>query len=339
MSRLMLGGKVLYSDMQTPVVNARVQIYDLDRGGNGNDRIYEGRTNSNGEFSGLSQEWVDRNTIRINTPFGSFIQEVPDVLALEFRVDADGRVHKGPYFHIGDNASVPIVMPIAPPVLKAQREVIHLITLSEEMDGASKQFYEAVEAGAALTSNSLLGPYYGNIYYLQEQQATLSALCRQLEQVAAKSSVKSVDLIISPHGLNDELYFYPNDGVSIALVADKIKAIPTAYRRKFRMVFSTACFGASHIDEWLDCGFQATSGSEQVYADSLVSFPAFLGTWVMGGSFRDAIAAANNADPLRVQDSLARPVLEAMGSPFANQVNSTRRIGGNRNLRISSMPT
>ncbi len=338
MSRLALGGKVLYSDMQTPVVNARVQIWDLDQGGDGHDKIYEGRTNRNGEFSGLSQEWSDRNTIRINTPFGPITQEVPDILALEFRVVADGRSHKGPYFHTGDKRSVPIVMPITPPVLKAQREVIHLITLSEEMDGASKQFYEAVEAGAALTSNSLLGPQYGNTHYLQEQQATLSALCQKLEQVAAKSSVKAVDLIISPHGLDDKMYFYPNDGVSMALVADKIKAIPAAYRRKFRMVFSTACFGASHIDEWLDCGFKVASGSEQVYADSLVSFPAFLGTWVMGGSFNDAVNAANIADPLRVQDGLAKPVMEAMGSPYANQVNSTRRIGGNGNLRISSIP-
>jgi hypothetical protein len=339
MSRLALGGKVLYSDMQTPVVNARVQIWDLDQGGDGHDKIYEGRTNRNGEFSGLSQEWRDRNTIRISTPFGPITQEVPDILALEFRVVADGRSHKGPYFHTGDKRSVPIVMPITPPVAKAQREVIHLITLSEEREGADKLLYETVEIGASLASTLVLGPNYGTVHLIEKEQATLANLCRRLEQVAAKSSVKAVDLLMSPHGLTNSIHFYPNEGVSMALVADKLKAIPEMYRRKFRMVFSTACYGASHIDEWLEGGFQVASGSEKIYADSLLSFPAFLGTWVMGGSFQEAINAANAADPLRVQDKLASSKFDAEGiTQYAKDVNSYRRIGGNGKLHISSLP-
>ncbi|MEB3356056.1 MAG: hypothetical protein VKK04_04970 [Synechococcales bacterium] len=340
MSRLALGGKVLYSDIQTPVANARVQIYDLDQGGNGNDRIYEGTTNGDGTFSGLSGEWSDRNTIRINTPFGPIIQDVPDFLALEFRVVAEGQIHKGPYFHLGDNNSVPIVMPISPPVSKVQREVIHLITLSEEMDGANKLLYEAIETGASLASSAVLGPNYEKVHLLEKEQATLPNLCRQLEQVAASPSVKAVDLLISPHGLNDRIYFYPNEGTTMAVVADKLKSIPISYRRKFRMVFSTACYGASHIDEWLDSGFQVASGSEKIYADSLVSLPAFLGTWVMGGSFKDAVDAANAADPLRIQDRLASSKFDLEGiTQYANDVNSYRRIGGNSNLSMSSLPS
>ena len=118
---------------------------------------------------------------------------------------------------------------------------------------------------------------------------------------------------MSPHGLTNSVYFYPNEGVSMALVADKLKAIPEMYRRKFRMVFSTACYGASHIDEWLDSGFQVASGSEKIYADSLLSFPAFLGTWVLGGSFQDAINAANAADPYGVQDRWLVPNLMQKG--------------------------
>lgn len=126
MSRLTLSGKVLYNDMKTPVAKARVQIYDLDQGGNGNDKIYEGMTNSNGEFSGLSRDWKDENTISLG--FASV--PTPDILALEFRVVANGRAHKGPYFHVGDRKLVPIVMPITPPVAINQREVIHLAPCS-----------------------------------------------------------------------------------------------------------------------------------------------------------------------------------------------------------------
>lgn len=335
MSRLTLGGKVLYNDLKTPVAKARVQIYDLDQGGNGNDKIYEATTNSNGEFSGLSKDWKDENTISLG--FASV--PTPDILALEFRVVANGRVHQGPYFHTGDRKSIPIVMPIAPPVTINQREVIHLITLSEEWEGADKLLYETVEIGASMASTSVLGPNYGNVHLLEKDQATLSNLCRRLEQVAAKSSVNAVDLVMSPHGLINKVYFYPNEGVSMALVADKLKAIPEMYRRKFRMVFSTACYGASHIDEWLDGGFQVASGSEKIYADSLLSFPAFLGTWVLGGSFQEAINAANAADPLRVQDRLASSKFDAEGiTQYAKDVNSYRRVGGNGNLHISSLP-
>lgn len=335
MAKLTLGGKVLYSDMQTPIANARVQIYDLDQGGNGHDKIFEGNTNSSGEFSGVSEEWVDKNTISV----GFSTLEIPDMLTLEFQVMANGRVHKGPYFHLGDNASIPIVVPLAPPILKNQREIIHLVTLSEAMDGANRLLYQAIEIGAGLTSNALLGPNYGKVHLLDKEQATISNLCRRLEQVAAKSSVKAVDLLMSPHGLDDRIYFYPNAGVDMRTVADKLQSIPAMYRRKFRMVFSTACFGASHIDEWLDSGFQVASGSEQIYADSVLSFPAFLGTWIMGGTFQDAINAANTADPLRIQDNLAKSKYELEGiSEYASQINSYRRVGGKGNLRISSIP-
>jgi hypothetical protein len=353
MGQLKLGGQILYKDMQTPAANARIQIWDLDQGGNGNDKIFEISTDRNGKFSGVSREWNDRNTIRISTPLGTITQEIFDTLMLEFRVFVDGQTHKGPYFHTANNASLPIVLPWLP-IEKSQREVIHLITLSHDgMDAADELLYEGIEFGAALTSTSFLSSNYSKSHVLEKGQATLDNLCRQLETITSKSSIRAVDLIFSAHGLDGRVDFYPNVATSMGQVEEALLRIPNANRRKLRMLFSTACFSASHNEAWLRTGFEVVSGSIGVYADSLLSFPAFLSLWVGGATFKTAIDAANATDPLRIQDNLAIQKFEAAArekraegnvesaeyySDLARKTNSFRRISGDGDLKIFSAP-
>lgn len=122
------------------------------------------------------------------------------------------------------------------------------------------------------------------------------------------------------------------------IVAELHKVAP-ARRRKFRAVFSTACFGATHLDGWLDAGFKVASGSPGIYADSALSFPAFLAPWANGTTFEVAVAAANAADPLRGQEALAKEFFRSKGRPDeANEVNSVRVIKGNGFLKMDSAP-
>ena len=44
------------------------EVFDLDKGGNGDDEIFTGSTDANGYVQGQSSEWVDRNTVKINPP-------------------------------------------------------------------------------------------------------------------------------------------------------------------------------------------------------------------------------------------------------------------------------
>ena len=95
---------------------------------------------------------------------------------------------------------------------------------------------------------------------------------------------------------------------------------------------------ATHRGEWRDAGFEAASGSTGIYADSATSYPAFLAAWAIGAKFSDAVAAANNADPLRASDNAARVWFNSQGKPEkANQVNSHRVISGNGDLKIGTM--
>lgn len=112
MAILTFNQQVRYFPGTVPCAGATVTVYDVDAGGNGDDVIYTGTTDSQGFFRGQSREWVDSNTARVPTGFGGFItQNVPDVLVLQVRV-RKGNQDSGrmPY------AVTPVGVP-APPII------------------------------------------------------------------------------------------------------------------------------------------------------------------------------------------------------------------------------
>ena len=80
-----------------------------------------------------------------------------------------------------------------------------------------------------------------------------------------------MDLIVNPHGSDDQLWF-DNGPEPMSAVATAVKAaLSDAQRDKLRSVISTA-YCRSHLDEWLDMGFVTALGSRGIYADSLLSW-------------------------------------------------------------------
>jgi hypothetical protein len=93
-----------------PVQDARVQIIDLDEGGNGDDLLWEGLTDSQGCYSGVSAEWVDENMMKVGDI------PIPTIDRPQFRV----RVRQGDHDtgllilnHLGDLPAVIVIW--APP--------------------------------------------------------------------------------------------------------------------------------------------------------------------------------------------------------------------------------
>ena len=254
MSKLKISGLVLYNDLHTPVPNARVQIYDVDTGGNGTDKILDKRTGTDGKFTGISSEWSDANYL--STFVGNV--PVPDMLILEFRVTENTKVHRGPFIHIGDYNSAPIIVPWGPGGLNAQqRELIHLITLSDQMPPDDRLLYQIIEFASSATTRTLLGAHYRSIHVLEGSRATLQGFRDKLEQVSSQASTRAVDVIFSTHGSDGSIHFYPDTTTNMSTVVQSLNTIPQACRRKFRMLFSTACFGKTHIQSWASIGFNA----------------------------------------------------------------------------------
>lgn len=106
MSRLRISGVVLGIDTK-PITNASITITDKDVGSS-NDRILRTETNHLGQFSGLSREWSDSNWI--DGPWNTRVP-TPDLMLLEFTVKKGDESHTGPFIHLADNLSAPIICP------------------------------------------------------------------------------------------------------------------------------------------------------------------------------------------------------------------------------------
>lgn len=91
MAALNIRGRVMCFPGTVPLRGATVEIIDVDKGGNGDDIIFTGTTDDNGYFQGTSNDWKDRNTEQVTTPWGSHDIEIPDILMLMARIRKDTR--------------------------------------------------------------------------------------------------------------------------------------------------------------------------------------------------------------------------------------------------------
>ncbi len=224
-------------------------------------------------------------------------------------------------------------------VSKGQREaIIFLVDLSQG-SSLERQFYDVVEFAAISLAQASLTPNYQKVTTVQGSGSTLGGLRQALKTAASKSTVRAVDLIFVTHGLSSEVLF--RDGRKTAnQVRDEItNNLTSAERNKLRMVFSTACFGTTHRTAWRNAGFRTVSGSEGIYADSALSYPAFLAAWVAGQSFSSAVGIANGIDPFRISDNAAKAWFDSKNQrDLSRQVNSVRVISGSGSLKIDNIP-
>ena len=332
MAKLQISGQVLYNDL-SPAPNAEVEIWDLDLGPAGaNDRILTRTTNAQGRFSGLSSEWADREGTVWGVP-------MLDILNLEFRVRLDGKTHRGPFI-MTNGTSIPIVVHWGPPkpVQKANRDLVQIIYLSDEYTGGKRALYQFIETSTEAIVAAGLGLQYRKIHVLKGNDATLDKFKNTLQAAANSDGIKAVDVIFNTHGHSNKVVF--KDGAkTMSSVETSLNGLPAGVRAKFRALFSTACFGNTHLDMWTSVGFSCACGSAGIYADSAVSFAPMIARWASEGTFAEAVQVANAADFGNVADNLAKDYYNSIGEhDLAIQVNSTRTISGNGQIRIYSLP-
>jgi hypothetical protein len=332
MAKIQISGRVFYSDL-SPASNAAVEIWDLDLGPRGvNDRILTRTTNDQGRFSGLSSEWADREGTVWGVP-------VLDILNLEFRVRVNGKTYKGPFL-LAAGTSVPIVLPFGPakPVGKANRDLVQIIYLSEGYTGGELALYRFIEASTEDIVALGLGLKYRRIHVLKGKAATLANFKSTLQAAANTVGVTAVDVMFNTHGSSSKVFFKDGDKTT-STVKTTLNGLSAAVRAKFRAVFSTACFGATHLGMWTSVGFSSACGSAGIYADSAVSFAPLVAKWASEGTFSETVQMANAADIGNVADNLAKAYYNENGEPArADQVDSSRTVAGKGQIRLYSLP-
>ena len=335
MTTIYLRGCVKYADL-TPAANVQIKINELDSApGGSNDLIFNKQTNADGSFSGTSRNWQDREGV-LRTLFGAV--NIPDVLNLQFEVVDGNRSHNGPFIMMGNN-SAPIILPFGPlkPVAKANRELVQIVYLmSDGYTDGQKALYSFIETGSAGLVDSFLGNDYKAIHRVTGTQATLANLKQKLIDAGSSNTTTAVDLVFCTHGQTGRVVFYEG-AKAVNVVKTALLDIPANIRNKFRMLFSTACYGNTHAQMWLDSGFTCVSGSTAVYADSEASLAPFLHSWETERTFSECIAMANAADIGNAADNIAKAYYRSIGlNP--DDIDSNRVVSGNGNLKIYSRP-
>jgi hypothetical protein len=224
-------------------------------------------------------------------------------------------------------------------VTKAQREVVVFSPGLAQGTALESAFYDFVEFNAIALATATLGTRYNTVHIVRGAAATRAGLANKLNEIASKSTVRAVDLVFITHGATDEVLL-ADARWTIGAVRDRIRlGLTLADRAKLRMVFSTACFGASHRAAWREAGFKTVSGSRKIYADSASSYLPFLSAWALGGTFAASVTAANLAGTPSGWDQAASAWYLTRGKPVeASQIDSFRVTSGSTGLTIGTMP-
>jgi hypothetical protein len=171
-------------------------------------------------------------------------------------------------------------------VQKTQRALV-VVNEVDQSSGDFQWLYTFAEAAGRADVELTLRDDYGDLVTLYDANATSKKLLDTLKTVAGKSTIKQIDLFVMFHGNKNTLAFAHDEKVDMSDLKVGIKDLNIA--NKLRMVYSTACYGSTHIDEFVSAGFSAAIGSVAVNANGAVEFPIFTKFWSWGWELDDAL--------------------------------------------------
>ncbi|HEX8920528.1 MAG TPA: hypothetical protein VF766_03560 [Pyrinomonadaceae bacterium] len=209
---------------------------------------------------------------------------------------------------------------------KSDRVLLVIANLSDKGKASLRWLYEFLDQASIGLAQSMLGPQYRKISKLSKADATVDKFVKRLASLCSESETKALDVFVHLHGTQGKLHF-----VDKAITSSDLKALIKANcpPEKLRLLYSTACYGSTHAQDFVDAGFRTASGAMQVNANSPYDYPAQMVIWGGGGTYKKAVDEGNNPFFTIPLDALAK----AHGF---NDANSTKIIKGTQSLRIST---
>ena len=175
-------------------------------------------------------------------------------------------------------------------IQKNQRALIVISQLTKGVDQDQRWLYRFIESSGRSVVESTLKDDYADYVTLYDQSATKANLLNTVRAIGAKPTIKEIDLVVMLHGSHNSLVFHDAACNTSALKTD-IASLNLAH--KLRMVYSTACYGDSHSDDFVSAGFSAAIGAVAVNANAAVELPVFLNLWSWNWRLRDALGQQN----------------------------------------------
>jgi len=205
--------------------------------------------------------------------------------------------------------------------------VANLVVGDDNPNGGNYQrLYEWLDRYAVLVANLLMRPVYRAVESLTSDQVTLDAFLDRVISLARDPETKALDVFLVMHGSPGRLYF---DDVSVktADLGEQLKGADLASR--LRLLYSTACYGASHAGDLVEAGFRTAAGALAVCANGPYDFPTQLLKWGTNQTYWSTVKAGNNPVFRVIHDNAAK----TMGF---TDVNSEKIIVGKQYTRITS---
>lgn len=210
---------------------------------------------------------------------------------------------------------------------KNQRELLLVINLVDFGDPKYMWLYQWLDANAEAYTNVALGPFYHRITILKGLAATCNAFVDHLGFIANQPHVRALDVILHLHGATGKLWF-ADGAIATNTLSDQIKV--KNLRGRLRLLYSVACYGETHAQDFVDAGFRVASGARGTNANSTHDYPTQLGVWASGGFYKTAVQNGNSPALRTMHDNLAK----AHGFLDAN---SEKFIRGREYTRITSL--
>ncbi len=186
----------------------------------------------------------------------------------------------------------------------ADRDLVAIVNLS--LLKKFKPLYQYEENRAIAKIKRDLRGKYREIHILSGHHATHAEFLRALATADADPAVKAIDAIVYIHGHPGELGFvdtgfYPMDRLRDEILA-QAPAGPAS--TKLRALYSDACYGASHMQDWLRAGFRVVTGSTGSDSNWSLDLGKFMRDWRRGRTFAMAIRSANSVWATKWMDKI-----------------------------------
>lgn len=209
-------------------------------------------------------------------------------------------------------------------ITKSDRVAILVVYLETGGQEEWQVVYELSEPAAILTVSAELTSVYKRVIILEKENTTEQKFIKTLSELAVDATVKAIDVIFVLHGWEEKLWFY-NTKVPVARLKYQISCLNL--RRKLRLLYSAACYGATHADDFVAAGFDCASGALGVTTNGDLEFPNVIDALQDGRTHKKGIEEGSEGLEERDEDS------------GVEGANSKKIIVGNGDITINSTPT
>jgi hypothetical protein len=211
-------------------------------------------------------------------------------------------------------------------VIKDERVLLVAANLSNGGDPRFQLLYQWLDANAISLAWVLMRAHYRRIHILSGTDVTSSSFVDSIHSLAHDPQTRALDVFLVLHGSKGKLYF--DDGpVTSSDLAARLQA--ANLKQRLRLLYSTACYGATHAGDFVEAGFRVASGAIGVNANGPVDYPIQLHEWGHNKRYKAVVNAGNQRLGIWTHDAMAR----ALGF---DDVNSEKIIEGKTYTRITS---